>query len=60
MMLKMLKNYMIVVSGLAGYTLQRGHPGLYLAAFNKQKQKSKDLASYGYASLKASELLSNQ
>ncbi|XP_050717062.1 peroxidase-like isoform X2 [Eriocheir sinensis] len=43
-----------------GYHLQQGHPGLYLAAFNRQKQKSKDLASYGYASLKASELLSSQ
>lgn len=43
-----------------GYHLQRGDPGLFLAAFNKQKKKSKDLASYGYASLKASELLSNQ
>ncbi|XP_063858691.1 LOW QUALITY PROTEIN: peroxidase-like [Scylla paramamosain] len=43
-----------------GYTLRRGHPGVFLAAFNKQKQKSKDLASFGYASLKASELLSNQ
>ncbi|XP_066966449.1 peroxidase-like [Macrobrachium rosenbergii] len=43
-----------------GYHLKKGHPGLYLAAFNKQKKKSKDLASFGYASLKASELLSKQ
>ncbi|XP_042207308.1 peroxidase-like [Homarus americanus] len=43
-----------------GYHLKRGHPGLLLAAFNKQKKKSKDLASFGYASLKASELLSSQ
>ncbi|KAK4304133.1 hypothetical protein Pmani_023906 [Petrolisthes manimaculis] len=43
-----------------GYHLKKGHPGLFLAAFNKQKKKSKDLASFGYASLKASELLSSQ
>lgn len=43
-----------------GYLLKHGHPGLFLAAFNKQKQKSKDLASFGYASLKASELLSKR
>ncbi|ROT69525.1 hypothetical protein C7M84_012292 [Penaeus vannamei] len=40
-----------------GYHLQRGHPGLFLAAFNKQKKKSKTLAEFGYASLRASELL---
>ncbi|XP_053639505.1 salivary peroxidase/catechol oxidase-like isoform X3 [Cherax quadricarinatus] len=43
-----------------GYHLQQGDPGLFLAAFNKQKKRSKDLASFGYASLKASELLSKQ
>ncbi|XP_037780731.1 chorion peroxidase-like [Penaeus monodon] len=43
-----------------GYHLQRGHPGLFLAAFNKQKKKSKTLAEFGYASLRASELLSSQ
>ncbi|KAL7637821.1 UNVERIFIED_CONTAM: hypothetical protein RMT77_011433 [Armadillidium vulgare] len=43
-----------------GLKLPSGHPGLYLAAFNKQKQRTKDLAKFGYASLWASEMLSKQ
>ncbi|CAL4065298.1 unnamed protein product, partial [Meganyctiphanes norvegica] len=43
-----------------GYSLSHGHPGLFLAAFNKQKSKTKDLARFGYASLKATEKLSKQ
>ncbi|XP_076048302.1 peroxidasin homolog [Oratosquilla oratoria] len=43
-----------------GIRLSRGHPGLFLAAFNQQKKKTKDLAKFGYASLRASDLLSRQ
>jgi hypothetical protein len=35
-------------------------PGMYLAAFNKQKVEAKELAKYGYISLHAAARLSQQ
>ncbi|KAF2360023.1 hypothetical protein FHG87_009222 [Trinorchestia longiramus] len=43
-----------------GYKLMNSHPGLFLAAFNKQKEQSLALSRFGYAALRASEKLSHQ
>ena len=43
-----------------GLNLQKTDPAHFVAVFNKQKPKSKELAKYGYATLEASSLLTKQ
>ncbi|XP_037082057.1 peroxidase-like [Pollicipes pollicipes] len=43
-----------------GLSLSPDEPGSYLAAFNRQRPKAKDLAKYGYASLHTSRLISKR
>lgn len=43
-----------------GVALQKSDPAHFVAVFNKQKDKAKQLAKYGYATLEASTLLTRQ
>ena len=43
-----------------GVTLNKSDPAHFVAVFNKQTEKAKELSKYGYASLEASALLTKQ
>ena len=43
-----------------GLALQKSDPAHFVAVFNKQTKKAKELARYGYATLEASSLLTRQ
>lgn len=40
--------------------IKEDHPAFYLAAINRQSPKSKELAKYAYATLKATSVLKEQ
>ena len=44
----------------SGLSLKKSDPGHFVAVFNKQSQRAKELSKYGYATLQASSLLSKQ
>ena len=43
-----------------GIKLDKSQPAHFVAVFNKQKARSKDMSKYAYATLHASSLLSKQ
>lgn len=43
-----------------GLNLQKSDPAHFLGVFNKQRDRSKNLSRYGYATLEASTLLTRQ
>jgi hypothetical protein len=43
-----------------GQNLKKSDPAHFVAVFNKQTAKSKELSKYGYATLEASALLTRQ
>ena len=43
-----------------GQSLSKSDPAHFVAVFNKQTQKAKELSKYGYATLEASSLLTKQ
>ena len=44
----------------SGITLKKSDPAHFVAVFNKQTPKAKELSRYGYATLEASRLLTKQ
>jgi hypothetical protein len=43
-----------------GLAVKKSDPAHFVAAFNRQSQRAKELSKYGYASLQASSLLTKQ